>query len=466
MTDLRDQLQSLFLTAVAAATERMRSLDVPLTVEVDALDINRDGTGGWSPVQTKTTQNVLKQQDGAVLLRVAPILTEEAVAEGLTCASGLAASPETHLPFYSPSNYNHGWLLDHGPSGAGDVIPEYGDDPARWTLGHLIWPALLHHLKTAAALDKVGTAEAGAFAGEVLAFATQDHLTYRVTIPLAGIRLPPNRKTALVADDAELRSLSSLEQGQILEARGGIQRIWQINPIFQLPEAALALSIHSDRNAYNPDPTETIADWFCAFHLHGFQPVGRDAQIQPHPAWAGLYTLRIPVKTQELCREHPTVTAADFRTISATVEKLEQYHLGQPTSPHDVALQRLSMGSSRSSATDALVDFVIALEALLLPYDSHTRHGDLSHRFRLHGAHYLASKKADRTHVYDQLRDLYDLRSRIVHGGGNKKAKFPTPEELEQGRHQAAELARTGLVRALKEGFPDAALYKKLLMGA
>ena len=33
------------------------------------------------------------------------------------------------------------------------------------------------------------------------------------------------------------------------------------------------------------------------------------------------------------------MTAADFRTISATVEKLEQYHLGQPASPHDVALQ-------------------------------------------------------------------------------------------------------------------------------
>lgn len=82
--------------------------------------------------------------------------------------------------------------------------------------------------------------------------------------------------------------------------------------------------------------------------------------------------------------------------------------MNEPRSVRDFALHRFSLGASRQSSADALVDSVVALESLLLPYDSSTRHADLSYRFRVHGAHYLARTKRERPEIDKQLRDLYN----------------------------------------------------------
>ena len=131
----------------------------------------------------------------------------------------------------------------------------------------------------------------------------------------------------------------------------------------------------------------------------------------------------------------------------------------EPRSERDLALHRYLSGAARSISANALLDLVITLEAILLPYDEYARHGDLSYRFRMHGAHYLACDSEDRTNVFRQLDNLYSLRSRLVHGG-----KYPDQAEVDLARTTASRLATVGLLRAVNTSFPTAAEFRCILL--
>ena len=117
-------------------------------------------------------------------------------------------------------------------------------------------------------------------------------------------------------------------------------------------------------------------------------------------------------------------------------------------------------GGADRNAADAVLDFTIALEALLLPYDEKARYGDLGYRFRMHGAHYLADDPAQRTALARKLSGIYEMRSRLVHGG-----KYPSLDEIMTARDDARELARRGLLRAVQRGFPAAAAFNQMILG-
>ena len=88
------------------------------------------------------------------------------------------------------------------------------------------------------------------------------------------------------------------------------------------------------------------------------------------------------------------------------LSKRESHYLSIP-------VRRLLEGGMRSSRGDALVDYVIGIEALLGLAEERT---ELSYRFRVRGSVLLSKKRSDRKANIRMLRDLYDLRSRIVHG--------------------------------------------------
>ena len=145
----------------------------------------------------------------------------------------------------------------------------------------------------------------------------------------------------------------------------------------------------------------------------------------------------------------------------ATAARLEHFDIGRPQSPQDLALHRFMSGVARDNDVDAVLDFTIALEALLLPYDPDTRRGDLSYRFRMHGAHHLDEDAADRRVLFRRLRDIYDMRSRLVHGG-----KYPEKGEIRMIRENAHDLARRGLLRAVRGSFPDAETFNRMVLGS
>jgi hypothetical protein len=166
------------------------------------------------------------------------------------------------------------------------------------------------------------------------------------------------------------------------------------------------------------------------------------------------------------------LTEEGFARSVATAKALGGYGITQPRSPKDLALHRFFTGAARQgvgdflpggadrNATDAVLDFVIALEALLLPYDENARHGDLSYRFRVHGAHFLAADASQRAALARQIGRIYEVRSRLVHGG-----KYPSSDEIKTIRDEARDLARRGLLRAVHQGFPTAAEFNQVVLG-
>jgi hypothetical protein len=78
-----------------------------------------------------------------------------------------------------------------------------------------------------------------------------------------------------------------------------------------------------------------------------------------------------------------------------------------------VPIRRLRSAGTRVEMEDALVDYVVGLEALLGTADERT---ELSYRFRVRGSVILAPTRSARRRHLTALQDLYGLRSRIVHG--------------------------------------------------
>lgn len=77
-----------------------------------------------------------------------------------------------------------------------------------------------------------------------------------------------------------------------------------------------------------------------------------------------------------------------------------------------IPAQRLVDGGGRYREDDVIIDYAIGLEALLLKGITH----ELSYRFSLRGATILAWNGGKRNEFFKQLRDFYDIRSKIVHG--------------------------------------------------
>jgi len=91
----------------------------------------------------------------------------------------------------------------------------------------------------------------------------------------------------------------------------------------------------------------------------------------------------------------------------------EKHHLRIPA-------QRLVDGGNRYREDDAIIDYAIGLEALLMKGIT----AELSYRFALRGATALTWNGGDREESFNQLRDFYKVRSNIVHGNRVEPTKL------------------------------------------
>lgn len=70
--------------------------------------------------------------------------------------------------------------------------------------------------------------------------------------------------------------------------------------------------------------------------------------------------------------------------------------------------------------------------------------------FSLFGARYLGSDPAERNELFAKLANIYDSRSKSVHGAG-----LPTRERVEVTVRDARELTFRVLTKALESGWPS-----------
>ena len=114
----------------------------------------------------------------------------------------------------------------------------------------------------------------------------------------------------------------------------------------------------------------------------------------------------------------------------------------------EVALNRFSSATAQEQDANALIDYVIALEALLVPDAGKT---ETTLRFRLNGARYLAADTEERALLFADLGKLYEARSTLVHGNETRKLR-----NLPDLRRTAQALAARGIVKAVESHWPTA----------
>ena len=121
-----------------------------------------------------------------------------------------------------------------------------------------------------------------------------------------------------------------------------------------------------------------------------------------------------------------------------------------------LALRRWDIVSERWDQDDALIDYWIALESLFVPDSTQ----ELKYRASLRIATFIGETPGERKAAYKDLRDSYDLRSKIVHG---------VPKADEENKAHVISKTRSYLRRALlsvlssKDAFDPESIELQLL---
>ena len=84
---------------------------------------------------------------------------------------------------------------------------------------------------------------------------------------------------------------------------------------------------------------------------------------------------------------------------------------GEEANRRKVALYRVFRGCSVPRGESGLLDFAIALEAALLDTNQ-----ELAFKFRLYGALFFRKVRFPSA-TFEELKSIYDARSKLVHGG-------------------------------------------------
>lgn len=121
----------------------------------------------------------------------------------------------------------------------------------------------------------------------------------------------------------------------------------------------------------------------------------------------------------------------------------------------DAAVRRFGYAHERDRLEDRIIDLMISAEALFLSdYNKDQYVGEIRYRLSLRAALFLADEPDSRRTVFRWMRDAYDLRSKLAHGGeviGMKLPKRPDGTMVDSDEFVAAiqTYMRQALVKAI-----------------
>jgi hypothetical protein len=123
----------------------------------------------------------------------------------------------------------------------------------------------------------------------------------------------------------------------------------------------------------------------------------------------------------------PETISAFYRVISETCEAVPSAH---------VTLDRFNASLTRASLLDRILDVAVSLESLI------EGHQEVSYRVAF--LSFVASRvPSERKSAFLRLRDLYNARSRIVHGEGGQKALMKALKPVESSWSDLVRLAKS-----------------------
>jgi len=198
----------------------------------------------------------------------------------------------------------------------------------------------------------------------------------------------------------------------------------------------------SVRQPLNPLRDGDFADVATAIRLAANGEAGiRQIGTAPRP---GDCRPRLSGYFQDVARTLPT-GLTETKLLSEQLDRVHSLLDALPAAKAEwsAALRRFSQMPDRVGIEDRLIDAVIALESILSPEKAE----EISYRFRLRGAWLLGrADRAARDSWQGRLKDLYDLRSDLVHGNA-KKLKNIKPEQV----RKCLDDASTALTQLLGE---------------
>lgn len=263
-------------------------------------------------------------------------------------------------------------------------------------------------------------------------------------------RLQPHRGVVL-------RQLSDDERGHWVQARG---------PSTGVP-AHPDLAVPSSWDHFTP---RVVLDWVddgveagagdsvkrghrlaLAFFLRGHDIASAGGYVLcGEPRWAsfGVLTTPLPVGPITTATPPAPINQEEFEAVVDLASSMPAFGF-EEASREEVVLHRTLQGCGAERS--GFLDLAIALEAALLD----GANTELAYRFRLYGALFLASDH-DPAETAAQLKEIYEVRSRLVHGTPVSSARLRTAEAT--ARTLCAAVAR----RAIESGWPVRATLDEL----
>jgi hypothetical protein len=165
------------------------------------------------------------------------------------------------------------------------------------------------------------------------------------------------------------------------------------------------------------------------------------------------------LRSLKLSPRAPTVIVnnALLEQVTQLAELIPEAAISEPKSRHDIALNRFLRGCAASTAGDALLEYTIALEAMLLPSKFE---GELAYRLRVSAAWLLGRDRSTRMQIATKLGQIYRLRSALVHG-----LRMPKDDDLNEAASWAREILSGLLTHCLEREWPSDADLAHLALG-
>lgn len=176
--------------------------------------------------------------------------------------------------------------------------------------------------------------------------------------------------------------------------------------------AQIATKLYAIREAIVADLAVAVEGAFTLL------PIGMTAKFGPNSTGTTTHGSRMPRQFEPFPGNVTVAVDPSARQQLHEMWPSVKEIMLSPSHYLSLPLRRLIDGLGRTRLDDRIVDYAIGLEALLL---TASEKDELSYRFALRGATVLGGSGEDKHQAFQNLRDFYNARSTIVHGGSVSK---------------------------------------------
>ncbi|MCH8041734.1 MAG: hypothetical protein IH977_15530 [Nitrospinae bacterium] len=336
--------------------------------------------------------------------------------------------------------------------------PRFEDDPRGWIDKVLLRRVVAKYLFDLSSLEIGNRNLAEQLAEDLINLIEGENVNFVTALPLAGLRLAED---TIEVENVRLRKLTPEEFaiiGDLSIPRWLPRRKQGLSPPF--PSAVKERSVLEVRTPcgklVQPRSDLQPQKLVLALEILGFELHGAGfATTWTEPGlslWEG--GQRFVLGGHGMVKE---CTTPELSRALEIARRISDGAVQSPSNRGEVVLHRFLLGGAEDNPADRLIDYVIAIEGFLLPPGGE---GEYRFKFALYGAWYLAVDPDERPAFFKDLQDIYDTRSRIVHGS-TPEPKASINEKATRARGLAARL----LVKALEEGWPSHEALKTMALG-